>query len=167
MSFELALADALADLDVEASQAATLASHWSLVRKWTERSNLTNITNAREAAWLHYRDSLELVALLLPGDLLDIGSGAGFPGVPLAVMGFEVTMMEPRRKRASFLRTSRSRLHLSFNVLEARSTDRPEHQFVNVVTRATFSDDSRLRDCLEWVRPGGQLLAMRAPPCVK
>jgi len=162
-TFAAALADRLADGDA----IELLAKHWLLVYQWNERTNLTAISATEEAALLHYRDSLELLQVLVPGDVVDIGSGGGFPGVPIAVAcrDRKVTLLEPRRKRCSFLRTVRAELGLTnIDVLEGRVEQLPTdwRGVANAVTRATFSDAARLADCAKWLSPGGRVVAMRS-----
>jgi 16S rRNA (guanine527-N7)-methyltransferase len=164
-----ALVTALEDLAIGKDDRALdlLSRHWDLVSAWNERVNLTAIDDALDAAWLHYRDSLEALAALVPGGITDIGSGAGYPGIPLAIAEPErqVTLVEPRRKRVSFLETVAARLGLgNVRVIEGRSEDTPKVLTANVVSRATFSDLRDLRACLKWVAPGGQLIAFRSDP---
>ena len=164
-----ALKEALSDLPIADDPRATglMAAHWELVVAWNERVNLTSIDDELEAAWVHYRDSLEALELLVPGDIVDLGSGAGYPGIPLAIAepSRRVTLVEPRRKRASFLETAASRLGLSnVTVLETRSETSPRELAANVVTRATFSAVNDLLVCRKWVASGGQLLAYRSEP---
>ena len=158
---------ALNDLVLQEKDAvvSTLAAHWALVRSWNQRTNLTAITNDNEAAWVHYRDSLAALPHLPGGSLVDFGSGAGFPGIPLAVAEphRQVTLVEPRRKRASFLRTAVVRLGLpNVRVLEARAENEPDKDYAVAVTRATFSGDCGLTECLRWLSPGGTLIAFRS-----
>ena len=143
----------------------SLWAHWELVKDWNARVNLTSITADADAAWLHYRDSLAGLTLLGEGPVVDMGSGAGFPGIPLAIAcpGQRFCLVEPRRKRASFLRVVAARLGLAnVTVLTGRSTDSPPEPFTALVTRATFSSPSDLTACLRWVAPGGRLIAYRA-----
>lgn len=155
---------ALADLEPSPEKLAALVAHWRLVRTWNERTNLTAITSDSDAAWLHYRDSLELVPHLRDGSIIDIGSGGGFPGIPLAVWcEVPVCLLEPRRKRATFLRQVVVQLGLvRVEVVEGRSTDPPRRLYDNVVTRATFSERADLLACRKWLAPEGRLIAMRA-----
>jgi 16S rRNA (guanine527-N7)-methyltransferase len=164
-----ALKTALADLSMgsDARVIGLLGRHWELVSSWNARVNLTSIEDASEVAWLHYRDSLEALQVLVPGAITDLGSGAGYPGIPLAIAepSRRVTLVEPRRKRASFLETVAARLGLdNVRVLEARSDDSPDELSANVVTRATFSDAHELRACQKWAAPGGRLIAFRSDP---
>lgn len=139
--------------------------HWRLVLAWNERVNLTAIKNDLEAAWLHYADSLAGLRHLRPGPVVDLGSGAGYPGIPLAIAAPDrpFLLVEPRQKRTSFLDVSATRLGLkNLRTRVGRSEDLPPEQFANVVTRATFSDEADLKNCLRWLSPGGRLIAWRA-----
>ncbi|MEK7703563.1 MAG: 16S rRNA (guanine(527)-N(7))-methyltransferase RsmG [Myxococcota bacterium] len=152
----------MAELD---DKVPSLVAHWRLVQKWGARINLTSVDADEEAAWVHYRDSLEVLCWWQGGSLVDIGSGAGFPGVPLAIARPEapVTLLEPRRKRASFLEVVRAELGLrNLTVICGRVEDAPPALFQTAVSRATFSDEADLRRCLKWVAPAGSLIAMRA-----
>lgn len=155
-----ALQAAFADLPAMEPFFAAFERHWALVRRWNTRINLTAIHNNDDAARLHYRDCAEVLAFLDAGDVLDLGSGAGFPGVVLAIASERsVTLMEPRRKRVSFLRAVKAELGLDrVSIVEGKSTDRVTHRFANVVTRATFSAIGDLEACRKW---GGRLVAMR------
>lgn len=147
------------------AQYTLMEQHWELVLAWNQRVNLTAITKGPDAAWLHYADSLAGEAELVPGPVADLGSGAGYPGVPLAIVEPDrhFTLVEPRQKRASFLDVSTSRLGLKNTRAQVgRSDDTPSAPFPNVLTRATFSSEAELLACLAWVAPGGRLIAYRA-----
>lgn len=166
MSFENALRTALREYrDLLSEEAiARMCAHWRLVEQWGTRLNLTSIRDPELAAWRHYRDSAEALRVLHTGPWVDMGSGAGFPGIPLAILRPDVaiTLVEPRRKRVSFLKTVVSELTLeNVTVHEGRSTDPPLEAFEAVVTRATFSKTADLRQLLEWCRPGGHVIALR------
>lgn len=167
VSFDHHLARAMADLPeplpAEALQA--MAAHWALVQQWQQRVNVTSIDSDAESAWLHYRDALEALPWLRPGLTLDVGSGAGFPGIPLAIArpGEPFLLMEPRRKRASLLSQAAARLQLAkVQVYNGRLQDTPTAACAQVVTRATFSQLSDLQHGAAWLQPGGRLLAYRS-----
>ena len=141
-----------------------MAAHWSALVHWDRTHNLTAITDEATAAWQHYRDSLAALAFLERGPILDMGSGGGFPGLPLAIVrsDWDFVLMEPRRKRQSFLTTIVARLGLSnVRILACRMEDPPSQTFAHVVTRATFSSDAALNAARRWLQPGGSLLAYR------
>jgi 16S rRNA G527 N7-methylase RsmG len=93
----------LSSAEVEAFEA-----HWALVQRWNRRLNLTRILDEQEAAVRHFGEAAFLARWLPPGRLrvADVGSGAGFPGMPLAVLRPEcqVTLIESHRRKAVFLR---------------------------------------------------------------
>ncbi len=161
---EKALAQAFANWPEMLQHLPQFAAHWQLVKQWNKRINLTAINDDTEAAWLHYRDCAEILKLLKSGAVVDMGSGAGFPGIVLAIAWqHPITLVEPRRKRVSFLRTAKAKLGLKHvHIIEGRSTDAPDKQYENIVTRATFSSNQDLRDCMKWSTSDGQLIAMRS-----
>ena len=140
---------------------------------WNTRTNLVGEHDWRSLIDRHLVDALAAVPVLLQigGQLriADIGSGAGLPGVPLAVAlrPRAMWLIEPRKKRASFLRSVRRALpDIGLEVVEARGEEVaavPENTagFDAVVSRATLSDDA-LRACAEpLLRNGGLLVAYR------
>ncbi|HMK44609.1 MAG TPA: 16S rRNA (guanine(527)-N(7))-methyltransferase RsmG [Dissulfurispiraceae bacterium] len=116
----------------------------SELKKWNKAYNLTAITAAREIIIKHFLDSLLYLKALPPSvrTVCDVGSGAGFPGVPLSLASPDssVTLIEPSRKRCAFLRHITHRLALErIAVIEARVDELNGPLFDAVVTRATFS----------------------------
>jgi 16S rRNA (guanine527-N7)-methyltransferase len=99
-------AAAIAPLSLE--QIAALTQHYELMVKWNKVLNLTRVTDPAEAIERHYFESLFLAAHLPSGKqgIADIGSGAGFPGVPVGVLrpDCEVTLIESHQRKAVFLR---------------------------------------------------------------
>jgi 16S rRNA (guanine527-N7)-methyltransferase len=90
------------------AETRVLMKHYELLRQWNRRINLTGETTLEEAVVRHYAESIFL-ASLVPGwvrRVADLGSGAGFPGVPLAVLrsDVEVTLVESDQRKAAFLR---------------------------------------------------------------
>jgi 16S rRNA (guanine527-N7)-methyltransferase len=93
---------------LSAIQLEALEQHYQLLLRWNNRLNLTRITELSEAVRFHYCESLYLGKVLPAGPLkiADLGSGAGFPGIPLAVFRseLEVTLFESDARKAVFLR---------------------------------------------------------------
>jgi 16S rRNA (guanine527-N7)-methyltransferase len=89
-------------------QREQLGTHFSLLLKWNARMNLTSVRDPEAIATRHFEESLFLAKLLpVPqGLMVDIGSGAGFPGLPLKIVwpGMETVLLEPNQKKASFLK---------------------------------------------------------------
>ncbi|PYT16711.1 MAG: hypothetical protein DMG59_09580 [Acidobacteria bacterium] len=89
-------------------QVALLERHFALVSRWNQKINLTRIQSVEEAVRLHYCESLFLGQVLPLGQLriVDVGSGAGFPGIPVAVLRSDcaVDLVESHQRKAVFLR---------------------------------------------------------------
>lgn len=97
--------------------------HYEELRRWNARLSLIGPGTADQAVEVHYAESLAARALLDPRDrvLVDVGSGAGFPGLPLAaVTGLEVWLVEPRSRKWAFLRSAAAVAGLSCHCLDAR-----------------------------------------------
>lgn len=96
-------------------QAHLCAQHVVMMLMWNKQSNLTRITDINEILSKHLLDSL-IPARWLPnhGDALDVGTGAGFPGVPLKVIHPELTMvlLDAQRKKVSFLKVLLAKLRI-------------------------------------------------------
>ena len=112
---------------------------------WNQKINLTSITETREIAIKHFLDSLAVSRALAGGTLLDIGSGAGFPGLPLKILDPDrkVLLLEPNRKKTAFLHHLIGTLQLSGISVVSTRLEEFSHQnipgpriFMNIVTRA-------------------------------
>jgi len=132
-------------VELSSEQISDLYSHFALLLAWNQRINLTSVSSAEEMITRHYCESL-FFASRLPdapngADILDLGSGAGFPGVPMAVLraGWRVTLLESHQRKAVFLRESTRRLH-NVKVKTARAESVVGH-FDWVVSRGVRADD--------------------------
>lgn len=120
-------------------QISRLFQHFELMRHWNRRLNLTTVTDVKEAAVRHYGESL-LVAACLAGTgcvmAVDVGSGAGFPGIPVAVACPEVRMvlLESDVRKAAFLREAADGLP-AVRVIAKRS-DEFDEAVVTLLSRA-------------------------------
>lgn len=108
-------------------QTVRLIEHFAMIRRWNQRINLTRIIRPTDAARLHYAESL-FGARFIIGErtVLDIGSGAGFPAIPLAVVrpDVQVAALEANHRKAVFLKEAKDTLKLAnFKVVSARLGD--------------------------------------------
>lgn len=162
--------DALTGIGITATpeQIALLATHASLVLEANRTTNLTRITEREEFLRLHIVDSLlPLTHLpLTEGTVLDIGSGAGFPGIPLAVMGADVALCETRKKKAAYLDQWSQQLGLHIPVLAMRAEEIPGSAglFDWVIMRAVSSLGALVEIAQPLLREGGSLVAMKGTP---
>ncbi len=124
--------------DVSATQLLQLYGHYRLLLHWNKALNLTSIEGLEETVVRHYCESLFLGTRLSDGGLsvLDVGSGAGFPGIPMAVLrpDCRFTLAESDRRKAVFLRES-TRGWPTIVVFPCRA-ERLEERFDWVVSRA-------------------------------
>ncbi len=124
-------------------QAAALHRHYELLARWNKVVNLTSVRNVAEAVERHYCESVFLATRLPPGGLavVDVGSGAGFPGFPLAVVRPEctVTLVESHQRKAVFLREAGRELP-NVRVLSQRA-ETVEERFDWAVSRAVNPAD--------------------------
>jgi len=95
-------------ISLEASKISQLWAHYELLRRWNERLNLTSVIDLEKAVVRHYAESLFLASLVPTSarKIADVGSGAGFPGFPLAVAlpEAELFLIESDQRKAAFLR---------------------------------------------------------------
>jgi 16S rRNA (guanine(527)-N(7))-methyltransferase RsmG len=93
-------------LDVTASQIDAMERHYELLLRWNRSINLTTVTERHEAATRHYCESLFLAAHVAGASVVDVGSGAGFPGIPVAIVhpDIRVDLVEAHQRKAVFLR---------------------------------------------------------------
>lgn len=118
-----------------------LSAYLDLLLKWNARTNLTAIREPEEIVRRHFGESL-FAARHLDAEtptLLDLGSGAGFPGLPIALLrpDIRVTLAESQHKKASFLREAVRTLGVSAEVWGGRAEDMPgERRFHTVALRA-------------------------------
>ena len=87
-------------------QIQALELHYALLLRWNRKMNLTTVTKLPDAALRHYCESLFLAARLSAGRVVDVGSGAGFPGIPVAIARPDcmVDLVESHQRKAVFLR---------------------------------------------------------------
>ncbi len=132
--------------------------------------NLTAITEEDEVARLHFLDCAALLALPEPprGKVVDVGSGAGFPGLPLKILRPEtdLTLLDSQKKRVGFLKDTCAALGFpDVTCLHARAEESPKlrESFDFALSRAVARLNLLCELCLPLVRVGGAFLAMKGP----
>jgi len=146
----------------------SLSTYLDLLLKWNARTNLTAIREPEEIVRRHLGESLfaglHLAPLLEPdATLLDFGSGAGFPGLPIQLLlpQLRVTLAESQGKKASFLREAVRTLNLKTEVWAKRVEDLPTAAKFNAVTlRAVDNMPSALAAAIPRIAPAGWLAAL-------
>jgi 16S rRNA (guanine527-N7)-methyltransferase len=154
-------------LDLPAGAAARFEQYAALLDRWGRAIRLLGGRNPREWWEAHFFDSL-LVLHVLPhapdrgGPMLDVGSGAGLPGIPIAIARpYDVTLLEANARKAVFLRTVVAELGLSAVRVEcARAEEGAAPRFRAVVSRALCAPAEWIALARGWVAPGGRVIAM-------
>jgi 16S rRNA (guanine527-N7)-methyltransferase len=151
----------LAPLD--AAQAAAFEAYLSLILRWNARVNLTAIRDEEGILRRHFVESIACARALPAGirTLLDFGSGAGFPGIPIALCRPEiaVTLAESQGKKAAFLREAVRVLGLNAKVHSGRA-EALRTLFDCVTMRAVDRMELAVQAAAQLVRPGGWLALM-------
>ena len=150
---------------LEPAQAAALLRLIGELREWNQRFNLTGITDPIDMVRKHLLDSLSVQPYLRGTRIADVGTGAGFPGLPLAVINAErqFALIEATGKKARFVRHAADAMGLAnVEVIPARSEDwRGPAPFDCVLTRALGKLAEFVRVAGHLCAPGGRLLAMK------
>lgn len=136
--------------------------------KWNRRFNLTSITGPEEVAELHFLDSLAIVPLIPAGArLLDVGTGGGFPGMPVAIArpDVEVVMVDRTEKKVLFLKNSIARLRIdNATAVHQRIEGDPEGEglglFDVTVSRAFTGPEAWLPLGARYAKAGGRVISM-------
>lgn len=152
-------------VSVRLDTAATLARFLALLERWNRVHNLTGISDRTELIDRHLAESLALKPFVRGPRACDVGSGAGLPGLPLAVdlPDIAFTLIESRRKRASFLRQARAALGLAnVEVLQQRAEDVTAGPFDTVLARAVAPPAGLLSIARPLLAPGGRLVLLTA-----
>lgn len=155
-------------------QAAQFAQYHAMIVEANAKFNLTRVPDdLREAADRNYLDCIAPLAHGWPEgvrSLVDVGSGAGFPGIPLSIMlpDVHVVMVDSLEKRVRFLKSVIDALGLNAEAVHARAEDaarRPElrERFDLATARAVASMQLLSEYLLPFVRVGGRMLALKGP----
>jgi len=145
MSQQAILEQGIADAGLAISQPTQqkLLAYLALMQKWNKVHNLTAVRDPDEMVTLHLLDSLAVLPFIDGKSLLDVGSGAGLPGIPLAIClpELKVTVIDSNQKKVSFMRQAKAELGIAnLEVLGGRVEEiQPDHKFDIVISRA-FSD---------------------------
>lgn len=161
------LAGALPELGLPADPAriTALLRFVALLAKWNRAYNLTSIRDEREMVIRHVLDSLSALPFLAGQRLLDVGTGAGLPGIPLALFQPErqFTLLDSVGKKLRFVQHAAAELNLAnVEVVQARVQQfQPVALFDTITCRAFSALADFVRGCGRLLAPGGRLLAMK------
>lgn len=143
-----------------------------LLCDWNEKINLTAITDPQEICVKHFADSLSVLAKVeIPQDtkLIDVGTGAGFPGLALKIArpDLRVTLLDSTKKKLMVLDDISQKLELDVELLHKRAEEagqsRPYREQFDIATARAVANLAVLSEyCLPFVKVGGRFLAMKS-----
>lgn len=152
-------------LTLSAGASAQLLAYVDLLAKWNRTYNLTAIREPERMVTHHLLDSLALLPHLPPGTLVDVGSGGGLPGIPIAIAQpqRQVVLNDSNHKKGAFLQQAGIELGLqNVAVHVGRAEDwRPAERFDGAISRAFAELADYVGACRHLVRPNGFLAAMK------
>jgi 16S rRNA (guanine527-N7)-methyltransferase len=152
-------------LEVSPEMQSKLLRHLELVEKWNRVHNLTSIRDGAKAVSSHLLDSLAILPHLSGSRVLDAGSGAGFPGIPIAVArpDMQVDVLDSSHKKYAFLRQAVAELGLKNvrAVCERAESWRPSERFDCIVSRALAEIAEIIALVEHLLAPGGVIAAMK------
>lgn len=143
---------------------AKLLAYLQLLEKWNRHYNLTAVRDPQEMVPRHLLDSLAVLPFLRGPRVIDVGTGAGLPGIPLALArpDFHFTLLDSNIKKISFVRQAIVELGLkNADVTHARVEELDHATFDTVLARAFASLPDFLSTAGALCAPGGRILAMK------
>jgi len=165
------LIDGFAGLGIKAdeTQIQNLIRYSELLVEWNEKINLTAICDEDGIAKKHFLDSATaLLTEKVSGSVIDVGTGAGFPGFVLKIMKpeIELTLLDSLQKRINFLKTVGEELGLDATYIHSRAEDGGRmyrEQYDTIVSRAVANMTVLSELCLPFLKVGGYFLALKGP----
>jgi len=149
----------------DARQQERMLDYLALLARWNRTYNLTAVRDAAQMVTRHLLDSLAIAPYLTGRRFIDVGSGAGLPGVPLALLfpEREFHLLDSNGKKARFLFQVKTALCLDNMVVHQARVEsfRVAEPFDAVLSRAFASLEDMLRGCRHLLAPGGRVLAMK------
>ncbi|MCL2401116.1 MAG: 16S rRNA (guanine(527)-N(7))-methyltransferase RsmG [Oscillospiraceae bacterium] len=159
------------DISLSSGAFAAFDAYYHLLEDENRRQNLTALSGADEIARLHFLDSLALLrfAAFDGARVIDVGSGAGFPGLPLkiAMPSIDLTLLDATDKRVQFMENLCAELGIPAECLHSRaeelSHESEQRELYDIaVSRAVARLPELCELCLPLVKPGGVFLAMKS-----
>ena len=140
--------------------------HLFLLKRWSQVFNLSGIKDLNDMVVKHVLDSVSIVPFLKGEKIIDVGSGAGFPGIPIAILlpNISFSLLDSNGKKIRFLTEIKSQLNLeNVTIVNGRVEEHaPSSPYDMVVCRAFSSLEKIVLNCSRLLVPDGSVLAMKA-----
>ena len=163
-STQLAHVSAAFDRPLNDKQIQQLLSFLALIAKWNKTHNLTALRGFEEMLVKHLYDSMSVAPHLPIGPVLDVGTGAGLPGIPLAILNPEQTfnLLDASHKRVAFMREVRRQIGLeNITITHGRAEQQPEARHAVIISRAFSSLTEFIEKTQQLIDANGYWLAMK------
>ena len=155
----------LMDISLSDYQVDQLLAYHKLIQKWNQVYNLSAIRDPIESIKKHFLDSLSIVNFIQPGLLLDVGSGAGLPGIIIAIMKpkTQVFTIDSVGKKCRFMQTVKTELSLeNLTIVNNRVENfNYEEPFLQIVSRAFSSGIDTIEKTRHLISSNGRYLLMK------
>lgn len=153
------------DMTVSQKQLSLLNDYLNLLNKWNKAYNLTAIRNIHDMLDRHLIDSFSIASFLQGQDFIDVGTGPGLPGIPLAILfpDRQFHLLDSNGKKTRFLQQAKLELKLDNIMVHNQRVESLEAdaQFDGVLSRAFTTLDDMLEKCQHLCRKGGYFYAMK------
>jgi len=160
-------------VELNETQLSQFYTYYEMLIEWNEKINLTAITDFDEVLKKHFLDSIAIGRILNQNDIisiLDIGTGAGFPGIPIKIAfpNVEIILMDSLNKRVNFLNEVIEKLSLKkISAMHGRAEDFAKkdlmrEKFDLCVSRAVANLSSLSEFCLPYVKVGGRFISYKS-----
>ena len=152
-------------LELSSQQQALLLAYLELLTKWNSAYNLTAVRDPSQMVTRHLLDSLAIAPHLGGLSTADVGTGAGLPGIPMAILfpGVQFSLLDSNGKKTRFLFQVKTALGLDNMLVHQTRVEsfRPRELFDTVLSRAFASLTDMVAGCRHLLAPGGRFLAMK------
>ncbi len=132
-----------------------------LIEKWNKHYNLTAIKTIEAMVYQHIMDSLSVASYVHGPQIVDVGTGAGLPGIPLAIVrpDWQITLVESNQKKAAFLQQAKIELNLANITVAARRAENVQvcEKITTIISRAYSSLGKFITSTCHWVTPDDAL----------
>lgn len=155
-------------IELSPKQEQQFTLYYNLLIEWNSKLNLTSITEKEEVYIKHFYDSICLTKAISISNqtILDVGSGAGFPSIPLKIVfpHLRITIIDALQKRVHFLQELTDTLGISAELIHGRVEEFARRESYDIVTARAVSNLRMLCElCIPFVKQKGVFLAMKGP----
>ena len=159
------------NIPISEKQKSDFEIYAGMLVEWNKKMNLTSITQENEIAVKHFIDSISVIKYIdlhKEASLIDIGTGAGFPGIPIKIMypDIKLTLLDSLNKRLIFLNEVCNLINVKADIVHARAEelsqkDNYREKFDYAISRAVANLPSLCEYCMPYVKKGGLFISMK------